>query len=408
MDSTTRKIRDLPISIPGIIAFNVMLIAFMDSFVLWNDPLPGKLFTYGLKLLNLLALIYLISRNQPYRYLWAFLVLPLVWIVWEEESAIASFQYLFSSVLPVISFVLLKEEEQVFAVKSYLKLILYLFIPGMLLYILLNLFPIPYLTYTRTLDGREYENYFFLNYSLSHIHFRFFSVFDEPGVVGTLAAVVVFYYRRFLKPWEYWMYVIAGVASFSLFFIIMFIPLFYFSDLRFLPTLKQKLIKLSTAGVAIILCYFGFVFALNQIKEDPVLKYAIYNRFEWKNGLIIGTIDNRTAAIEGFQAAYEENDARDFAYWIGHGKDSVREEMGASGLSYKVLIYEKGRLIVVYIMLLFLIMHPWKSNFMFSIISVVFLLALFYQRPLFFKIDYFMLLFTGIKIAASPKWIQER
>ncbi|MFS8615683.1 MAG: hypothetical protein FWJ85_02580 [Solitalea sp.] len=390
------------------IALNVMLIAFMDSFVLWNDALPGKLFTYGLKLLNLIALVYLLSENKPIKYAWAFAVLPLVWIVWEEESAVASFQYLFSSVLPVVSFVLLPDEEQIFAVRSYLKLILYLFIPGIVIYVLLNLVPLPHLTYTRSLDGRAYENYFFLNYSLSHIHFRFFSVFDEPGVVGSLAAMVVFYYRRFLSQWEYLIYIIAGLLSFSLFFMIMFVPLYYFSDLRFLPTIKQKWIKVVIAGIALIVCYFGFIFLLNQIKEDPVLKYAVYNRFEWKNGFVVGAVDNRTASIDGFTEAYDQTRISDPAFWTGHGKDAVREEMGASGLSYKILVYEKGVLIAAYVLLLFLIMHPWNKQFIFSVVSLLFLLALFYQRPLFFKIDYFMLLFAGLKLATSAPWIKEK
>lgn len=384
-----------------LICVNLVAIAFMDSFVLWNDPLPGKLFTYALKLINIFAIVFLAEKTTLNKYIWAIITIPLLWIVWDETSLPASLQYFYSSTLPVICFLLLRDEEQSFVARTYLKFILFLFIPGLLIYILINLLPVPHLAYTRSLDQRSYENYFFLYYSLAHTRFRFFSVFDEPGVVGSLAAIVVFYYRKVLSRRAYIIYVIAGILSVSLFFLLSFIPAYYFSEIRYL-SLRKRVTKSLMALVAAAAFYLLIVFLLNQIRDDSLLSYALYNRFKWENGFIVGVVNNRDAAIIGFEDAYDSFiEKNGLTFWLGNGKNSVAQRFGNSGLSYRILLFEKGMLTGIYLMLLILLLHPWRKQFIFSLLSVGFLLLLLYQRPLFFKIDYFILIFTGVKLISK-------
>ncbi|WP_326995255.1 hypothetical protein [Chitinophaga sp. 212800010-3] len=322
------------------------------------------------------------------------MAIPLVWNVWDEKSLPASIQYLFSSTLPIVSFLLLKEEYQTYVVKTYLRLILYLFIPGFLIYLLINVISLPHLNYVRDLDKRSYENYFFLYYTQDTVRFRFSSVFDEPGVVGSLAAIVVLYYRRFLSQKEYLAYIIAGVLSVSLFFIITFPILYYFSDIRDLSN-RQRIRKIFTVIAAFIVFYFTLIAILNQLKEIPLFEFAVYNRFKWENGLIIGVVDNRDI-LEGFNNAYDKlmaNGGTELLF--GKGKNSVTEEFGASGLSYRITIYEKGIVIVSYMLLLIILIQHWRKQLVFSVISLIFILLLLYQRTLFFKIDYFILIFVG-------------
>ncbi|MDR6566557.1 hypothetical protein [Chitinophaga ginsengisegetis] len=292
-----------------------------------------------------------------------------------------------------MTFLLLPDDNQIYTIKIYLRLILYLFVPGIFIYILINIFNVPHLTYVRA-DKREYENYYFLYYSLSTVHFRFFSIFDEPGVVGSLSAMVVMYYRKFLSKREYIAFICAGFLSFSLFFIVTFPIIYYFSDIRYIPY-QKRVKKLFTCALILVVFYFSFILAITQFINNPIIQFGIYNRFKWENGLIVGMVNNRDI-LPGFDESYtsfvERNEAD---LWLGKGKNSVADEFGASGLSYRISIYEKGILIVLYMLGLIILMHPWHRQFIFSLVSVIFILMLLFQRTLFFKIDYFSLLFIG-------------
>lgn len=388
------KLKDIKINIYVAISINIAIIAFLDSFVMWNDPLPGKLLTYGLKLLNIPAFFFLLLKNKMQNYVWALAALPLVWYVWDEKSLVLSLQYLYSATLPVLCFLLLKEELQIYTVKVYLRIIFYLLCIGLIIYIPINILPVPHLNYQRGLDSRTYENYFFLYYTMGYVRFRFSSVFDEPGVVGTLAAIVVFFYRDFLSKREYVVYIVAGFLSMSLFFIVTFPALYFFSALRNMTPL-QRLKRLIIFQIAAVFIYFAFVVALNSVKDDPVMKFALYNRFKWENGLITGVVNNRDI-LGGFDDGYQELWSKQGApLWVGHGKNAVTEHFGASGLSYRISIYEKGLLLMLYVAGMILVILPWRTNVIFSIVSVAFIVALLFQRTLFFKIDYFILIFVG-------------
>lgn len=387
------------VNVRKLICLNLALIAFMDSFVMWNDAIGGKLFTYGLKALNLLALLGLLQKSRFDKYMWVLLYLPLTWFVWEEDSIIGSFQYVFSSTLPVVSFLLLKDEEQLYVIKVYLKIIAVLFIPGLVIFFLINVVSLPHFTDTR--ESRSYENYFFLYYTLAHVKFRFFSVFNEPGVVGTLAAIVVFYYRKFLSKKEYILYVICGFLSLSLFFIIMFFPLLYFSDIQFISRWK-KIKKVIGFTVALVIMYLGFVVVMNELKNNPLIRVAVYNRFKWENGLIVGVVSNRDEVIAGFDDAYTSMQSKGGErYWFGNGKAAVAKNFGASALSYRISLYDKGVVIMFYVAFVVLLMHPVRKNFFFSIISICFIVLVIYQRPMFYKIDYFILIFAGVRLIVS-------
>ncbi|SFN91961.1 hypothetical protein SAMN05428949_3855 [Chitinophaga sp. YR627] len=396
----TQRFELAAVNVRTLICLNLVIISFMDSFVMWNDLLPGKLFTYGLKALNILSLLYLMQRSRPDKYAWVLLYLPLTWFVIEEGSIPGSIQYFYSSSLPVVSFLLLRDDEQVFVVTTYLKIIAALFIPGIVIYVLINVAALPHLTYLR--DGkRVYENYFFLCYSLPHIHFRFFSVFDEPGVIGTLSALVVFYYKELVSRRVYILYIICGILSVSLFFIIVLFPMLYFSNIRSV-TVAKRWKKVARFSMVLVLMYFSFIVALNSMKDNPLIKTAVYNRFKWENGLIVGIMNNRDDVLPGFDAAFTNFSNRGgSAYWFGRGKGTTVDMFGASALSYRISLFEKGALIMIYVVFLMLLMHPVRKNFLFSIISVLFICMLLYQRPFFYKIDYFTLIFVGVRFIPS-------
>ena len=111
---------------------------------------------------------------------------------------------------------------------------------------------------------------------------------------------------------------------------------------------------------------------------------------------------NNRDILPGFDASYTSlAEKKDVNFWLGNGKNSVAEEFGSSGLSYRISIYEKGVIIAIYILLLISLMQPWRKDFIFSAVSFVFILLLLFQRTLFFKIDYFILIFIGSRIVTK-------
>ncbi|MCL4639214.1 MULTISPECIES: hypothetical protein [Olivibacter] len=392
---TSNRFLQQRFSIRNLICFLVAFIALMDSFVMWNDPLVGKLINYGLKFLNLFALFYLLQHNVAKKYIWAILIIPFSWVLWEEESLLSSLQYVFSATVPIMTFLLLKDEEQLSVVKSFLKIWFVLFIIGLPIYaLLLTGLNIPHIDYIRDSDQRLYQNYFFLYYAQGNVLYRFSSVWDEPGVVGTMAAIVVLYYRNLLTKRQYYIFLLCGLLSVSLFYCVLIGPILYFSNLRTLNFVK-KVRKVVTFSLVVILGYFTLVQLALATKEDPVLSFAVYHRFEWSGNWITGLVDNRTT--DDINTAVK-TDLDIFDFLFGKGKGATMEEFGADGLSLNVMLYNKGILIVAYILLIYILMHNWRKQLLFSIFSILFIFLTFYQRPMLYKIDYFIVFYVGIRL----------
>lgn len=71
-----------------------------------------------------------------------------------------------------------------------------------------------------TIKSYEYIQYPFLVVSQvsDFVYFRFCAYYDEPGVVGSIASLLLIGNRFNLRLWENWPILIAGLFSFSLFF----------------------------------------------------------------------------------------------------------------------------------------------------------------------------------------------
>lgn len=391
--------RILGVDLSKIMCITLAIIGLMDTSCLWNIYLPGKLFTYSLKFLNIIFFLYLIQQNSKNKYSWALFSIPLLWFTLVEGSIPLTAQYFVSAVVPVMSFMLLKDEWQVDVAKIYMNIVYYLFLIGIPIYILINFLPfisLPHLTLSRDLDGRSYLNYFFLYYTREGQQFRFMSIFDEPGVVGTMVPIILLYFGSNLSRFKFIVFVTAGLLSWSLFYILFIFPVIYFYKIR-IWDLKKKIQRVFLFIISIILVYVGFVQYAKTTKEDPVLASLIYYRFEWEDGWITGFINNRDKMIgfnDGYQNFIEEGGE---TVWIGNDKDSAKRDFKASGLSYRIVIYEKGLLIVIFLGLYYICMHPWRKQLMFSLISIAFLAAIFWQRPLMTNISFIAIIYVGVK-----------
>jgi len=393
--------KDFKIDVRKWICINLVLIAFFDSYPVYSTIVPVRVFVYGLKFLNLYAFLMLLVKNSYRNYILAALIFPVWWAYYNEDSLLISIQLLYSGILPVLTFALLKDEERFKVAQWYIKFFIFLLTVGLPIYLLINLVDIPPLFSVQRGEagkGRVYDNYFFFYWTRVGVKSRFSSVFDEPGVIGTIIPVILFYYRRMLSRFEFWILMISGILSLSLFFLIVFLPVIYFSNTRLLKT-NQLILRLAFSTVFICMSYITFVLAARSTKNDPILSLRVYNRFEWQNDWIVGVVNNRDTRIQGFESMYQGFlSESDTDLYTGRGKDYMLKVYGGSTLSYRVFVLERGILILFYLIFLFAYFHPWRKYFIFSCISMLILMLVFFQRPMLYSLNYFLLVYVGLKL----------
>lgn len=377
-----------------IFALNLLIIALFDSYTVYSEFIFLKVVIYILKMLNLVTVLYLLRENTVVNYKWFIAVLPILYIYLSKDP-ILSVQLFYSAFLPVCCFLLLPDLYKKEVAHYYIKVFTILCLIGIPIYILINLGLLPSLfSFTKGGD-KLYFNYFLVYWGREGLLYRFTSIFDEPGVIGTLVPIICFYFNNELKIWQKIVLNIAGILSLSMFYFITIVPVLFFSDLRAIS--MKKTIKRVLLFVA---CIIGFYLALNIIalwtKDNPVLALAVYHRFEWSGSWIIGVVNNRDTAIAGFDDLFDQwNNFKTVAYYIGYGKDYMLEVFEGSTLSYRTVLIEKGVLIIIYLFLYFAFFHQSKYK-IYNLISMVFLMMIFFQRPTLYSINYFLLVFTGL------------
>lgn len=381
-----------------IFIYNLLLIAFFDSYAVYASILPVKLFIYGLKMINVFGFIYLLRNNLRYKYLLVLTFIPIWWFYYDESNFLLSLQLLYSGIIPTLTFLLLKDTEQHRLIQMYIKLIIALCIIGIPIYLLINLAGIPptfSILRGELGAGRFYDNYLLFYWTRHGVEMRFSSVFDEPGVLGTIIPFIILYHRKALKTWQLIFLIIIGFLTMSLFFMIVILPVLYFSNFRKLS--KQKQVFNSILFIFIIaITYYLFVLFARSTQDSGFLALKVYYRFKWENNWIVGVVNNREAFISSFQKLYEVwNDPNTLSFYFGYGKNYVHNLIGGT-LSYKVIFIERGIVIILYLFMFYLLLHPWRKYFIFSAVSIVFLCLAFFQRPTIYSINYFMLIYAGL------------
>jgi hypothetical protein len=200
---------------------------------------------------------------------------------------------------------------------------------------------------------------------------RFYGFYDEPGVVGTIAAVLLCSDGFNLQKWYNIPIFIAGVLSFSLFFNI--VMLFY--GLAYLR-MRQRIL------------FITILVGLFTLSDNEVLDTYIFSRFNIENNELVG--DNRTG--ENFEVWYNESFRKTDAYWWGIGTNT--ENVG--GASYKDIIVKYGIVFFAayYILFIFLLYNKMGINQRF-VLSVFILIAVLYQRPFIVSHIYVFIIYVS-------------
>ena len=198
---------------------------------------------------------------------------------------------------------------------------------------------------------------------------RYASAFDEPGVVGSICLLILFIENYNLKNVYNIIILLAGLCSFSMFFIG--------------GSLIYLLIRYGIKPLYLFFFAFAFLMFYEATKDNPILDELVYARFEY---------DESKEQIAGLNRSNKELDDY-FDSIVGSssfyfGVDSNTRDQFAGSYGYKNAILQFG-FIVVSLYVLFFIAYAYKKtkgiNFL---LFCALLLMTLYQRPNLFDVVY--------------------
>lgn len=240
-------------------------------------------------------------------------------------------------------------------------------------------FPSQVLEPLNPLKETEYLQYPFLvvyNSPYNFANMRFYSVFDEPGVVGTVAALLLYSNEYKLNSWKFIIIFIAGIFSFSFFFIVMsFLCLFRKSYIKYI-------LFFIVFSIIIYLLFQDFF-----IKNGELFNSLIFSRFT-ADGNYGG---DRVSSL--FNREYYEflvsNDV-----FFGRGSEELSKIL-SGGSSYKSLVYSNGVIWFIGVCLFFILnILTISQNKKIVFYSTIIFLGVLYQRPNIFDLPYFFMFIT--------------
>lgn len=236
-----------------------------------------------------------------------------------------------------------------------------------------------------TLDISEMKgsHYVFDNHFLFLIYngfdyFRFYSVFDEPGVLGTLSAFILFGNKYDMRKWQNIVIFLGGVFTYSLAFYILFlIGYFYFAS--------SSLCKLLKSLLALILIS-SIVFFL--LKDDVSFTLSIIERLQ---NFGLESIDNRTGdeINEHLDAMYKSP-----VIVFGEGPYFLKQHSDTVGASYKLFIIEYGLMGLLSLFLMYFSLVRIRTKD--TIFCLILFVLSFFQRPYAFT-SWQLVLFAAIQ-----------
>lgn len=214
------------------------------------------------------------------------------------------------------------------------------------------------------MKGTEYvyENHFLFVTNAGVGYSRFYSMFDEPGVLGTLSAFVLLGNKYKLK-YQTAIIFVGGLFTYSMaFYSLTFLGLFYYS----LSSIKKFFSLLVSVTLVAALAY-------SFLKDDLAFQYSVLSRLE----------------SFGFEQVEDRTSSETNKYWNNFKKSpNVFWGMGQKrpwleGNSYKLFIIEYGIQGMLVLMLMYFVLQ--KKITRKTLFFYLFFFLSFLQRPLAFR-----------------------
>lgn len=233
------------------------------------------------------------------------------------------------------------------------------------------IFKIPYslpLSYDQTLgkgEGMVFWNYiFFIQPELDY--FRFYSVFDEPGVLGLLCTVVLFANKYNFRAKKNIVILMGGIFTFSLaFYILTFFGYIF-------QVLIQRKFKSLLSVLILSIGLTPFLFSIDAFKLSIIDRGGNFSQslFE-RNGILLDQ--------------FYENFIHTSKIYYGESLDFLsKNPQLKEGQSYKFFFLEYGIIGFVFLILLYLLLIDTKRLNLYVIFLLIIFIVSFIQRPFMF------------------------
>lgn len=338
----------------------------------------------------LTAFVYLIyfSRVGNLKNAWlliipfAFFMVNLLWSIGEVEAKPSTLYTIL-----IAEFLLLDSDSKIWVYQKYRVFIVLMCAAGAICYVSF----IAHLGLPYTVQNYYYGTSYYINYHISYIvstgsivGARLCGLFNEPGFLGTVSAMILVIERLNLRKAGNMIIFIACIFTFSLAFWVIIGIYWILSNLT-----NRKRIILAIAAIAMILA--GIAYIPNIHLQNRQANRLIH-RLEFKDGKFAG--DNRTDVK--FDLIYNRFLESDNTL-LGLGPNAKLSNNIENTSSYKVVIFKYGYIgfsILWLIPLACSIIYAGRNrnNFIF----IICFFASTYQRPDFYLPCYICLLFGGM------------
>jgi len=281
--------------------------------------------------------------------------------------------------LILLSFIIIQERKLlnilkwfklIFSVSIFLSLITYILIVFLFI-------PINY-DIIKPLNSLKTDNYILYPFLVSdsllgfkYFYIRFFGIFDEPGVIGSYATLLLFIDNYNFKSKQNIILFIGGFLSFSLYFIISSLVFFTLTG-----NIKRRLF---------IISFFVIFFLLT--KNNKILTNLIWDRLKIENGQLKG--DNRTTtSLDAYYSYFLKSE--NVLFGKGNLYLNKYGEIGSS--SYKELIINYGMFFFIFLSFTYIFWSYYYIKKPKYILIFLFLyFGMIYQRPFIFNPIFFFL-----------------
>lgn len=209
---------------------------------------------------------------------------------------------------------------------------------------------------------------------------RFCGLFDEPGVVGTIAGGILLAERYNFKDKFNYPILLSGLMSASLFFMV--VTIVY---LLFFANLKTKI------GLVTILLIIFISLAGNEIFDK-----LIFSRLDFNNGKFSG--DTR---LSGLSDSWYKSFQESTSYYWGLG-NNAHAKYNQGGCSYIDLIIDYGVIFLIFYVTTICLYAKTKIKYFKNYLVYLFLLfGIIYQRPFITFLGYFFLIIVPIHMLSD-------
>ena len=278
-------------------------------------------------ILVMLICVLNISRDRGTFWIFLFLAASYVWaVVFVDHSGIITLlNFLTFAFIPIT-----RKDLILKAYTAYRSILIFFFVLSIINYILwlYNMAGVgEIIEPLNSVKTIKYLKFPFMVTTLGETSRRFFAIFDEPGVVGTICGLILVSEQMNLKKPGNWVFLLAGALSLSFYFYVALI----LGLVLFSTKLKFRWLIVPVFAAALLITY-----------NNPFMYDVVWSRFEWDadEGWFAGDNRNNDDLTEHFESIVGTKE-----FFTGEGTNVAKDFYTSSSLN--LVIVKHGLIFVV-------------------------------------------------------------